>query len=330
MRRTITSVMFFMRPVMNNIQVINFDFPKKRVNDLTQVFKDTPTDFINSKINMTRCIDKMEGNNNLGFKHFKQLVSRSECGERDESILAQFYSQNNSSLDALSLITPASKNYFFLEIQKRYTHIQTLPPKVKLESIDLGYRQVCADRFDLFTSGELTPLKNILLSMEHFPEQTYVLIYPYLGSLLELSVFTACFSYFSENFFFENLFRHCIDRIEMNTSSSNADTVPYTHSRIFFMGAIISSSLMSGLLAYYYAVGTKLNNPDISHEDSLAPYRFTGQLGEAIACFEENSGAVLYTACNLCVTYAEIFVLTFIEPYEGLGIDLKNLYSQMY
>lgn len=330
MRTNITSVMLFYEYIMNNMQVIEFDFSKKRVNDLTEVFKDTPTNFLNSKINMTRCIDKMEGNNNLGFTYFKQLVSRSECGERDESILAQFYSQNNSSLDALSLITPASENYFYLEIQKRYSNIQPLPPKVNLESIDLSYRQVCADRFDLFTSADLTPLKNILLSMEQFPEHTYVLIYPYLGSLLELSVFTACFSYFSDNFFFESLFRHCVDRIEVSACSSNADTVPYTHSRIFFVGAIISSSLMSGLFAYYYGISTKLKIPDISHEDPLAPYRFTGQLGEAITCFEENSGAVLYTACNLCVTYAEIFVLTFIEPYEGLGIDLKILYSQMY
>ena len=316
---------------MNNNQVIKFEFPEKRVHDLTEVFKNTPADFINSKVNMTRCIDKMEGNNNLGFTHFKQLVSRSECGERDESILAHFYSQNNSSLDALSLITPASENYFFLEIQKRYNSVQPLPPKIKLESIDLSYRQVCSDRFDLFTSAELTPLKNILLSMEHFPEQTYVLIYPYLGSLLELSVFTACFSYFSDNFFFESLFRHSVDRIEMTTCSSNADTVPYTHkNRMVFMAAVVSSSLMSGLLGYYYAVSNKSKIPDISHEDPLTPYRFTGQLGESITFFEENSGAVLYTACNLCVTYAEIFVLTFIEPYEALGIDLKIIYSQMY
>lgn len=321
---------------MNNSKVISFEFSKDRIKELTEVFKDTPHDVLISRTNMARCVDKMEGNNNLGFTYFKQLVSKSECGPHDEAILAEFYSQNNSSLDSLKLITPSSKNYFFQEMQKRYENIQPFTnnrfensPRVRLESVDLSYRQVCADRFDLFTSADITPLKNILLSMEHFPDQTYLLVYPYLGSLLELSVFTACFSCFSDSFFLESLFQHSVDRLEIPNSSS-ADTVPYCRSRSLFLGLIISSSLFSAFVGYHYGLQTKLVVSPPSSVDSLGPYRFTGQLGEAIASFEENSGAVLYTVCNLCATYAEIIVLTFVEPYENLPIELKNLFSQMH
>lgn len=320
---------------MNNSQVIPFEFSKDKIKVLTELFKDTPHDVLSSRTNMARCIDKMEGNNNLGFTYFKQLVSKSHCGAHDEATLAEFYSQNTSSLDALHLITPSSKSYFYLEMQKRYDNIQPFTnvklensPRVRLESIDFSYRHICADRFDLFTSAELTPLKNILLSMEHFPEQTYLLVYPYLGSLLELSVFTACFSCFSDNSFFESLFQHSVDRLQLNHPSL-ADTVPYSHSRSLFLGFLVSSSLLSAVVGYYYGLGNNTVISATSPVDSLAPYRFTGNLGEAIASFEENSGAVLYTVCNICATYAEIFVLTFIEPYENLAIDLKILYSQM-
>ena len=315
---------------------IKFEFTKEKLGDLTRVFQDTPPDTLVSRTNMARCIDKMEGNHSLGFTYFKELIGKSGCDDHDKVILSDFYSQTSASLDALNLMTEASQKYFFLEIQKRCDKIKSFsdiksenPTRVKLESIDLSYRQICTDRFDLFTSTELTPLKNILLSMEHFPEQTYVLIYPYLGSLLELSVFTACFHYFSDNLFFESLFRHSVERIELSNHSFG-DTVPYRHSRSLFFGAIVSSSLVSALFGYYYCLGTKVVVLVPASADALDPYKFTGQLGEVIKAFEENSGAVLYTACNICATYAEIFVLTLIEPYEGLGNDLKDLYCQMY
>jgi hypothetical protein len=313
---------------MENSQVIKVKYSGSQIRNLTDVFQDTPPNSFASPINMARCIDKMEGNRELGFTHFKELVSKSSCGSRDESLLTQFYSENHASLDALRLITPASEKYFFLEMQKRYLSINAKiesTPRLKLESIDLSYRQTCADRFDLFSLVDLTPLKNVLLSMEYFPDQTYILVYPYLGSLLELSVFTASFACLSDNFFFESLFRNSIDRLEHSVPPFK-DTVPYTYSRKFLIGAVLSSSIASAVFGYCYGLGTEV----LPAVDALDPYKFTGQLGAAIKSFEENSGALLYTVSNVLVTYIEIFVLTLIEPYEGLGDDLKDMYSQIH
>lgn len=165
--------------------------------------------------------------------------------------------------------------------------------------------------------------------MEHFPTETYILIYPYLGSILEVTVFIACFTYFSENFFFENLFKSSIQRLEVTSVPvSPRDCVSFTVSkRHLFFGVVFSSGLMSGLIGYHLYMGPRIVAAPLIY-DPLKQFRFQGIIGDVITIFEETTGAVLYTGCNLVTTYVQIVVLSFLEPYEGLGANFKEWYDK--
>lgn len=185
---------------------------------------------------------------------------------------------------------------------------------------DLSYQATCYKRFEDFASINLQPLKNLFLLMEHFPTETYILIYPYLGSISEFSVFITCFTYFSESSFFEDLFRSSIQRLEVTSVPvSPKDTISFTISRShLFFGVVFSSGLMSGLIGYHLYMGPKTIAAPPEIYDPLKRFRFQGSIGDAMTIFEETTGAVLYTGCNLVATYVQIVVLSFLEPYRGL------------
>lgn len=292
----------------NKFYEIKNVFPVDELCNRQRVFDNTSSEVLNSTLNMERCIHVIKGEKTQAFKKFVSLVRKNDCDSEEFQVITSFYNHTQLQVEGLkSGLSHSSNSYHNVLISE--IHPFHVVPKVPVDMWDLKYQVTCHNAFDLFTRSDLAHLKSILISMENFPWETYLLLYPLIGSILGIKVFSCCFSYIWEGNFFETIFKKTIDRVE-NVPLSFKDFTHYRPSRL----TLVISGVVSSITIYGLIIHNKLFDSRISMPDLLKPYRFTGNTGVAIRIFKDNTGALLYTGLKIWNTYKKIIILSMLEP----------------
>lgn len=286
----------------------------------SKVLNSTPSDVLNTTQNMDRCVSVMRGDNTHSFRKFVSLVRKSNCDSEEFQVISSFYTHTESQISALKsgLSQNSPCSYHDIVILKKVSC--DVVHKVPVDLWDLKYQVTCHNAFELFSKTDLVSLKTILIAMENFPLEAYLLLYPFIGSILGISVFSCCFTYLSEGKFLETLFKKTILRVTDGPLNFRDITYYRPSKAALIISGVVSSSAIYAVMQYQKLSETE-SKVDIPL-DILKPYRFTGNTAVAIRIFKDNTGAVLYSGLKIWSTYKKIFVLSMLEPVWNLGKKL--------
>lgn len=192
-------------PMDNKFFEIKHVFPLNQISTFSRVFQNTTSDALSSKLNMDRCVSVMRGDNITSLKKFVSIVRKNNCDSEEYEIISSFYSHNQSSIDMLKTQVSQDSTGHYHNIIVSKVNSYEVVHKVPVDLWDLKYRVTCYKTFDLFSRADLSSLKTILVAMENFPLETYLLLYPFIGSILGITIFSYCFTYLSEGKFIDNV-----------------------------------------------------------------------------------------------------------------------------
>ena len=297
-------------------------FPVDQVSQFSRVFKDTPPNVLNTKQNMDHCISIVKGHDINSLNKFVNLTRKNNCGSEDYEIISTFFYTTQNQIDILKPQISQNRTGFYHNVVVSRVDAYEVVHKMPVELWDLKYQVTCYQAFENFSRADLVSLKTILVSMENFPSETYLLLYPFIASIVGISIFSYCFTYLSDGYFLDTLFRRTINRIS-DSPLTIKDIVYYRPSKLLLViSSVASSSAVYGFSRYQARaiIDQKTNIPS----DVLNTYRFTGNTGVFIKIFKDNTGAIVHSIFKIWNTYKKIIFLSFLEPIWKLGNRLIN------
>lgn len=301
----------------HNFFEIKHIFPVDQLSTYSKALGGTTSDTLSSTQNMDRCVSIMKGDNTTSLKKFVSLVRKNNSDSEDYEIISSFYTHTQPSVDILNI--KLCQNSTGLYHNVIVSKISTWEPvhRVPPDLWDLKYQVTCYKAFDIFSRAELSSLKTLLVAMENFPSETYLLLYPLIGSILGFTIFYQSFSYLSAGKFLDTLFKRTVERIH-GSPLKVREILNYSPSTICIsIAGVASISTIYSIISYLEI--EKIQQKSINLSDSLSNYRFTGNTGVAIRIFKDNTGAIAYSVFKTWNTYKKIVILSLLEPMWNLG-----------
>ena len=306
----------------NFIVEIKHVFPVDQISKISRVFEDTPSNVLNTKKNMDHCISIVKGHDNNSLKKFVSLIRKNNCDSEDYEIISSFYYSTQTHIDMLKPHLSQNRTGFYHNVVVSRVDTCEVVHKMPVELWDLKYQVTCYQAFDIFSRADLVSLKTILFSMENFPSETYVILYPFIASIIGISTFSYCFTYLSDGNFIDTLFRKTINRIS-HSPLRIREIIYYRPSNFLVVISSVASSSAIYAISQYQGRENIEQKPNIA-SDILNTYRFTGNTGVFIKIFKENTGAIVHSMFKIWNTYKKIIFLSFLEPIWDLCNKLIN------
>ena len=297
-------------------------FPVDEISKFSRVFKDTPSNVLNTKQNMDHCISIVKGHDVNSLKKFVSLTRGNKCDSEDYEIISSFFYSTQNHINILKPHLSQNRTGFYHNVVVSKVDACEVVHKMPVELWDLKYQVTCYQAFDIFSRADLVSLKTIMVSMENFPSETYVLLYPFIASIVGITTFSYCFTYLSEGNFLGTLFMKTINRIS-NTPFRIREIIYYRPSKLMVLiSSVASSSAIYGFSQYQGR--EPLEQKQNVASDILNTYRFTGNTGVFIRIFKENTGAIVHSIFKIWNTYKKIIFLSFLEPIWNMCNKLIN------
>ena len=305
---------------------IRDDFTIEKLAQYSDVLKNLDPHVVKSDKNVARTICK------LCDKESSVSVFNLETGDLASlDILKRFVRINETEMNSLGIIDEKTREISLQQMRNLvHTH------KIKVENDVFVYtpntelnlmgsnnlyncKQIVIKKFDLLDYHHLPALKKILSSFEYNDLATSVIFSPYVAAILSIPIFLSCVSTISDNKFFHYLISRSIFQINRKIN-------------YFYFNKI---TVTLGVSPFLYFIYKYINKPVINNLihcppplDKMEMYKYSGIIGEGIAYFKLQSGAILFNICDIVDSYKGIIFHHVFRPFftlfEKMASDQKK------
>jgi hypothetical protein len=299
-------------------------FTQKKMEKYSELFKDLDLETLKSDKNVARTICQLCDKDPQGYSIFSRVASNTT----QEENIKKFIEINQTEMNSLGLITKDTHNSFVDSIR---TLIHTRNVRVENDLFSFSSsnnhsildknnlyncKQIVIDKFDQLEGYHLPALKKIFSCLEQHEIATSIIFTPYVAAVLTIPLFLTCASTISDPTFYKYLVSRTIFQINKSTNPS------------FFYGFEINNLIkgltVSSLVLFYGSsffgyfnkpIITDLIDPPMeSKSHPMDVYKYTGDIGYYISTFKLQSGAVLFSVCDILESYRKILMHHLFKP----------------